>query len=107
MFFLVECSDGMLTIVKIIRNVVEIIKWGVPILLILFGTIDLAKAVIAGKEDEMKKAQNTFIKRLVYAVAVFLVVALVQFVMSIVGDSSSSDNDFSSWSDCWKKAGEQ
>ena len=30
----------------------------IKILLILFGVIDLGKAVIAGKEDEMKKSQK-------------------------------------------------
>ena len=55
--------------------------------MIVFGTLDLAKAVIAGKEDEMKKAQSTLIRRAIYAVAVFLVVFLVQTVMGIVSDN--------------------
>ena len=100
MFLKVECTGAILTIVGIIKTVVTYIKWGVPILLILFGTIDLAKAVIAGKEDEMKKAQNTFIKRLIYAIAVFLVVTLVSFVMGIVSKNADGDDTaISCWTD--------
>lgn len=53
----------------------------VPILIIGLGFLDLGKAVIASKEDEMKKAQSTFIKRLIIGVAVFLVPAIVNLIM--------------------------
>ena len=40
------------------------------------------------KEDEIKKAQSLLIKRLIYGVLVFLIVAIVKFVLGIVGDSA-------------------
>ena len=55
----------------------------VPILLILLGTLDFAKAVISSKEDQMKKAQSTFIKRVIAAVAVFFIPALVDLIMQL------------------------
>lgn len=91
---------GLAPVISIVKSVVNLIKFGVPILLIIFGMIDLGKAVMAGKEDEMKKAQGTLIKRFIYAVAVFLVVTLVQFVMSIVSDANTG-NDTESWYNCW------
>ena len=97
---LVTCG-GTITIDEIVPNVVSsvvtIIKIIIPIFLIIFGMLDLGKAVIAGKEDEMKKAQSTLIKRIIYAVAVFLVVTLVTFVMGLVGSKD--------WKDCWKNHG--
>ena len=53
----------------------------VPVLVIVLGALDLAKAVIASKEDEMKKAQTTFIKRVILGVVVFLVPLLVDVIM--------------------------
>lgn len=53
----------------------------VPILIILLGTLDFGKAVLAGKEDEMKKAQSTFIKRLIAGVIVFFIPLLVDLIM--------------------------
>lgn len=103
--FLVDyCSEtvGIGKIVKLAVNIVNLIKWGVPILLIIFGMLDLGKAVIAGKEDEMKKSQGALIKRFIYAVAVFLVITLVTFVMKLVGDADA-DAGADSWSSCWAK----
>ena len=99
MIFLDYCQS-LRPVINILHSVVDLIQFGVPLLLILFGMIDLGKAVMAGKEDEMKKAQGTLIKRFIYAVAVFLVVFLVQLVMNIVSDAGTgADNQ--SWINCW------
>ena len=91
-----DCG-GLLKVVQVIRNVIDLFKILIPIGLILFGLIDLGKAVIAGKEDEMKKAQGTLIKRVIYAVAVFLVVQFVIFATGLVGEDE--------WQTCWQSAG--
>lgn len=67
----------------LINEALSYIRIIVPILLILLGTIDFAKAVLASKEDEMKKAQETFIKRAIIALAVFFVPTLVDIVMEL------------------------
>lgn len=51
--------------------------------------MDLAKAVMAQKEDEIKKGQQTFIKRIIAAVIVFFVITIVQMIISFI----SNDND--------------
>ena len=86
--FLDSCM-GIEPIIRIVKAIVTLIQWGVPILLIVFGMIDLGKAVMSSKEDEMKKAQNTLLKRFIYAVAVFLVVTLVVVVMNMVDNSQA------------------
>lgn len=71
-------------------TIVTLIKIGVPILLIIFGMLDLGKAVMAQKEDEIKKGWQTFIKRMIAAAVVFFVVVIVQLVLSLV---AGDDND--------------
>ena len=75
----------------IIALIVLFIQVFVPILLIVWGMLDLGKAVMAQKEDEIKKGQNTFIKRLVAAAILFFVVTIVRFLVSIVGDNDSEN----------------
>lgn len=101
----VDYCTGLDPVINIVKSVINLIKFGVPILLILFGMIDLGKAVMAGKEDEMKKAQGTLIKRFIYAVAVFLVVTLVTFVMDIVSNSGAKTGT-QSWLECWNQSGD-
>lgn len=77
-----------ITIPNIVSLIVNLIKIGVPILLIIFGMLDLGKAVMAQKEDEIKKSQQMFLKRLLSAGLVFFVVMIVQVVFNLVGGDS-------------------
>ncbi|MEE3343642.1 MAG: hypothetical protein VZS44_06095 [Bacilli bacterium] len=95
------CSD-LKPILRIIKAVIFLIQFIVPIGLILFGTLDLGKAVISSKEEEMKKAQSMLIKRVIYAVAIFLVVFIVTLVMNIVADNAEETNA-TDWKSCWNK----
>ena len=104
MYFLLDYCDNLKPVIKLVASVVKLIQFGVPILFIVFGMIDLGKAVMSSKEDEMKKAQGTLLKRFLYAVAVFLIVTLVTFVMGMVGEAGTGANT-TSWSTCWSKYG--
>lgn len=53
----------------------------VPILVIGLGTLDLAKAVVSSKEDEMKKAQKTFVKRVIIGIMIYLVPVIMNVIM--------------------------
>ena len=100
---------------NIVGVIINLIMIGVPILLIIFGMVDLGKAVIASKEDEVKKATKLLGKRFLYAVGVFAVVWAVRFtfdsVASIVDDDDfgyEKDDDYnitkyntSDWRTCW------
>ena len=66
-----------------INMVLGYVRVIVPILVITFGLFDLGKAVIASKEDEMKKAQSTFIKRVIIGVVVFFVPLVVNILMEL------------------------
>jgi len=71
---------------KIMKYTILLLQISVPIILVIFGSIDLVKAVGAQKEDEIKKGQQIFIKRLVAALLVFFVVALVKLVTSVASN---------------------
>ena len=112
MLFLELPCHEIYPIIHLIRDgLIPIIQIGIPIILIILGMIDLGKAVIASKEDEIKSAQKLLIKRIIYAVAVFLVVSIVTLVFSIVAGNTSEDNaenattgskGANTWLECWK-----
>ncbi len=87
----------------VISTAVTIIKIGIPVALIIFGMMDLGKAVMSNDEKEMKAAQAKFIKRCLYAVIVFFVVAIVQFVVGILANNGDSANkeDITDCIDCF------
>ena len=98
-----DCG-GLLPIISVNRKgVFPLVQILIPIGLIIYGTIDLGKAVIASDEKEVKAAQSRLIKRFIYAALIFFVVTIVSALMSIV--STGGEGDTNSWSDCWRAAG--
>lgn len=92
------CTDGIDEVVGLAKMVIKVLQLVVPIGLIIMGTIDMAKAVIAGDEKKMKEAQKPFIKRIIAAVIVFLIPIIVNMVLSFVTTGNSD------WIDCWNSA---
>ena len=89
----IVCGDSGVVvpgpIVGVVSTIYTLIKVAVPLLLIIFGMLDLGKAVISQKEDDIKKQQNVFIKRLIAAALVFFVFAIVQLLVNLVDDSNT------------------
>lgn len=77
-------------IVDVVHIIILGIQIVVPIVLIIFGMMDLTKAVMGQKEDEIKKGQQTFIKRIIAAAIVFFVVTIVKMVLSFL--AGGTDN---------------
>jgi hypothetical protein len=89
-----DCSNkNLLNIIAIIKVVYTAFQIAIPVLLLLFGTIDLGKAVMAGEEKEIKAATEMLLKRAIAAIAVFLLIVVVRLVTGIVGGTQ--------WRDCW------
>ena len=104
MFMIDICTDPEFApIWNVVGIVINIIWIGVPILLIVLGSIDLGKAVISGKEDEVKKAKKSLLNRFRYAVLVYCVVWIVQIVMGAITKIGIKGSDTSSWDKCWQQ----
>lgn len=96
-----ECPYELKPIIKFIKLVVfNTIQIFVPILLILLGSIDLAKAVMASDEKLMKDAMNAFIRRIILAVLLFFITTIVIVVMNMFAKvpAVGAQND---WKACW------
>lgn len=79
---------------------INFLKIVTPIILIVTSIIALVKALMASKEDEIKKATSSLKRKIIAAFLVFLVIYIVQFVIMKVADSSESD-DISSCLSCF------
>ena len=79
---------------------INFLKIMTPIILIVLSIITLVKAIVASKEDEIKKATSTLKRRLIAAAMVFFVVYIVQFVIMKVAKTSEAE-DISSCLDCF------
>lgn len=83
-------QPDLVVIPKLTSTVVSIIQWVIPVVLIVLGMIDLGKAVTSNDEKQMKEAQKTLIKRIIYAVLVLFIVAIVRFVFSALAPGNTN-----------------
>lgn len=79
-----KCNVGE-QIVLMIYNVLKWAKYIAPVLVIILSILDFIKALAAQSDDEMKKAQGRFVKRLVVAALLFLIPLIINFALKTFG----------------------
>ena len=86
----VSCGSTALPseIAGIIRAIFLILQICVPVGIIVMGSLDFAKAVIASDADKIKKNQKKFITRLITGALVFFVFVVVKFAIRITDTTS-------------------
>ena len=90
-------------ILRILAQLLFYVRLIIPILLIVMVIFDVVKVVVGQADEKAKKeATDKIVKRLIYAIIIFLVPTLINFGFkliekSIVKDGSSATN----WVSCW------
>lgn len=93
-------NPAVLKIMRFMLILIDVLRIGVPIALIIVGSIDLTKAVIYGEEKDSKKHRDIFIKRLIYAMCIFAVPWIVKTTMILLGNLTDGVN----FTDCLENA---
>lgn len=92
MYFLVtikgSCSLPSI-IVAILHEAYNIIRYLIPVGIVLFGTLDFLKAIMG--KDEKDINSKLFVKRLLYGLLAFFVFSLVKWVFTILGNAGVGD----------------
>lgn len=83
-------------------EVAEILNWvymgivfAVPVIVAFLSIKDFLMATTAGKEDEMKKAQSTMVKRIIIGLVIIFVPILINVILNLAnigGGSSRTSN---------------
>ena len=87
---------------QIIGYILFIAKIVVPLLLIILGSIDFAKAVISNSDKAPQEALRAFGVRIAIAVIIFLIPTILSFLIGLIDGASEAfeDTAFSDCSDC-------
>ena len=62
----------------------------VPLILLILGTIDFAKAVISSNDKAPQEALKSFGLRIVAAIIVFLIPTFLEFLITLINDASET-----------------
>lgn len=72
------------------RNIYNLVKIMVPIIIILLGMLDFAKAAMASEIKNMDEYKNKLIRRIIAGVMIFFVLSIVNFVFTNIKTDNSS-----------------
>ena len=71
------CNESVQKILGIIVLFLNLIKFAVPIILIVFCTIDIFKIIVTKKEDEVKKLRKDIFIKIFCAIILYLIPFLI------------------------------
>lgn len=77
-----------------------IAKVVIPILLTVFGSIDMVKAVISSDSDLVKKQTTVLMKRAIAAVVIFVLPTIINFAFEMLTDYTKVAKDFDTCRTC-------
>lgn len=97
------CSqDGVLITFQVVGYILYIAKYLVPLLLMVLGSIDFAKAVMSNDDKAPQEAAMALARRIIIAVIIFLIPTILNFLLSLINDASElfTDSDFTNCRVC-------
>ncbi|MBR2997937.1 MAG: hypothetical protein IKF37_02535 [Bacilli bacterium] len=95
-----SCASDLLPIFAAAKFVIRVIQIAVPFALVIWGSLDFFKALIAGDEKEMKMKRKPFISRLVAAIVILILPWLVELIAGQVAGNADKANFWT----CYKQA---
>lgn len=87
-------------ILKLVGYVLVAVKIVVPLLIIIFGIVDLSKAVITSDEKGITKAAASLAKRAIAGVIIFFIPTIVKLCFNLVNGFNEISDDFNVCINC-------
>lgn len=94
------CRDETLNAFKIVGTGITIIKIVIPLLLIILGSVDFGKAVIANDDKAIQSSASALLRRTVAGVIIFFIPTVINAVFSLVNTESLENDDFKKCTEC-------
>lgn len=84
--YIQECACIPAAVADVTSFVYKGLKIAGPVLLIIIGSFNLGKAIVATDEKGIEKAKKNLVNKFIAAAAIFLVFSIIQMAISIVSD---------------------
>lgn len=96
------CSQdsGSLKAFQIVGYIILICKILVPVILIIMGSIDFAKAALSGDDNSTKGAAVKFGMRILTGLVIFFIPTILDFFLSLVSGTSEVVGSFQNCTNC-------
>jgi len=78
------------TVWQLVGKILGVFKIVIPLLIIIYGMIDLGKAVVASEDKEIKTAAKRLLIRIIAGLCIFFVPTIVSFAFDLADQSGDS-----------------
>ncbi|MEG1009518.1 MAG: hypothetical protein RSF67_06890 [Clostridia bacterium] len=85
---------------QIVGNFVSVLKIVIPIIIIIFGFVDISKSIIASDSKVTKESVVHLFKRIFAGLLIFFVPSVISFLFSILGGFTDLNADYLKCVDC-------
>lgn len=95
-------ENGLKDIIQIIGYILLVFKIAIPLLIIGLGVFDFGKAVVAEKEDEIKKQTKRLLFRVIAGIVIFLIPNMIIWIFTtFVDEYERQKGDFETCETCF------
>lgn len=102
MIYFLECDCLIRPTIYIIKTVYNIVKILVPVGIVLFGMLELIKAVMSKDDAAIKKTQTSLINKVIAGVIIFFIFIVVDLSLTLL---EKNNVDVGDWLSCWQNPG--
>ncbi len=96
------CTDSrVLTVIYLLKNLIEIISTAIPIILIIMISIDISKIVLNADDRNILTVRKVIARRAIAAILVFFIPTIINIFMNALNMGKISDMS------CWKNANKE
>ena len=91
MYLLAGFCSSTKNVWTLVGKLLNIFRIVIPILVVIFGMVDLGKAVVGSKDDDIKKAAKQLLMRFIAGLVIFFIPELVKAAFGLLGNTIDSD----------------
>lgn len=99
-FDLGEFCTEMAELLQILGWLITILKIAIPLVIIGLGAIDFGKAVIAEKEDDIKKQAKRLAMRVVAGVLIFILPSIILWFFGMLNGYQAIEGETDEFANC-------
>lgn len=85
---------------QIVGYVLLVLKIIIPIIIIIFGIVELGKATVSSDDKLIGKSVSSLIKRVVAGIVIFFIPTLINVVFALIFDFAKVRDDYINCVDC-------
>ncbi len=95
------CSESnVLKALQVVGYIIFIAKFAVPLIIMVVGSVDIAKSIMDGTQEAVSKHVKAIALRLVLGVFIFFIPSIINVILAATPQFDDINGEYTSCKDC-------